>query len=819
MKRRIILISAILIYIGSLVFYFYDYSFLSKNWYDYIRFTLLILSNIFLFLSCLFFIHFKKNEKIKNLEERLKMWSTLSYHVSKVGDEAINNLPVGIIVYGSEDNSVKWINNYVYQYFGDITNKDLLAVNKDFSLENRNKYDEINTFNISNKEKVFEVKHNKTYNAFYLFDVTNMDKLEKKYESKIPAIAIISFDNYETGLLGLDVSRQSSLQGEYLSMIVDWAENHSSLVKNLRDNQLLISFYRENLNNMIDNNFDIIDQVRELSKINNVKITISIGVASWDVSLEELGRYAQSALELAQRRGGDQAVVNIQNKKISYFGARTGAQTTYSRVNTRYNAQTIFEHIQKSENVLIMGHNQSDTDAFASMLCMLKIVSSVEKEKAKVVFEHEKLDNTVQKISNVLFEKEPDLKKYFITPDKSLELITENTLLIILDTQSPLLVSHKKVLEKSKNIIIIDHHRAKDQDQGFKPLFEVVETSASSTIEIILELMNFIETKVIVTPIEASVMYSGLVVDTNNFTSQQTSSITFEVAGRLRELDADIDLVKLWLRKDYDRIMAISKLLQNMEIYKDKYAFIISENILNDHVLLAQAANEALEVSGISASFALARQENNKIKVSARSLSDINVQTIMEEIGGGGHMTIAAAEVANTNSTHIVNKIKQILDLEYDIEGEKMKIILTEDLKGKGNKNDVIEVASGYATYLINNKKAVMATEEHLDKLNKKIKEKKEAEAKEYELNLKLKEEIETKQVTVEVKTGQDGKLFGGVTTKQIVEAFEEQNKIMLDRKKIELQSEINQVGIYTCQVSLKKDIKATFNVHVIAKQ
>ena len=813
MKKRIIFIISLLLFVGSSVFYFVDFEISNEIWVTYLRLGLFIFFSVAFYFVSIFIIRKQYIDKIKTLENRLNMWSKLSYHVSQTGDEVFNELPIGVIVLG-EDNTVKWINNYAQVIFGNqVLDKEIKELNTelaDYTLEG------LDNFKISHNDEKYDVKYNSNLKAYYLFNVTKREEIIERYGNRIPALGVISLDNIEESLYSLDVSEQSSLRGEYLGLIADWISEYDGYVKSLNDDRLVFTVYREDLDRMITNDFSLLEGIREVSNLHNVKVTLSMGIASWDVSYEELGAYAQNALELAERRGGDQVVVNIQNQKITYFGAKTDALATHSRVNTRVNSQSIKELVEKASNVFIMGHALSDTDAFGSMLCMLQMIRAHNPEKAQMIFDIERVDQTVTKIANILQTEEPDILEYMITSEKALKKINNDTLLIVLDTQSPHMVSSPEVFEKISNQIVIDHHRT--VQESFQPLFSIVEPSASSTIEMLIEIMYFYNKDTPITSLEASIMYAGLVVDTNNFLSTRTSSRTFEVAGILRDAGADISDVQTWLRLDKDRLMTIYQLTSKAEIFLDKFAFVVSENIYEDRVLLAQVADEVLSIDGISAAFTITRISEDTVGVSARSLKDVNVQVLMEELGGGGHLSGAATQIKDASVHEVHLKLKHLLELEYDKEGETMRIVLLEDVKNKGKKNEIIDVAQGYAQFLIKNKNAIAATEENLKLLEAEIEKKRLDEIKDHEFNTKLKEEIESKSVTIGIQLGHDGKMFGSVTTKQIVEAFEEQNHIILDRKRLNLASEINSVGIYTAVVDLRKDIKAQFEVHVIEK-
>ncbi|MDY0277693.1 MAG: 50S ribosomal protein L9, partial [Acholeplasma sp.] len=602
-----------------------------------------------------------------------------------------------------------------------------------------------------------------------------------------------------------------------LAAIDDWLTKYEGYLKPYSDERLIFLTYRSELEKMMIDKFDILEKVRSISTNHNVRVSLSIGVASWDSNYDDLGTYAQNAIDLAEKRGGDQVVVNIQNRKIEYFGAKSDASEKSSKVGARVNAQTLKEYIKKSSQVFIMGHNQCDLDSFGSMLAVYHMAKVDAKRVYKIV-DDEKLDLTVHKVLNeikIKDEKNPVFDNN-ITSLEASTIIDEESLLIIVDTQSPKIAMNPTILESIENIIVIDHHRA--SDEGFEAMFSYVEPYASSTIELIMELISFYdEGSVKFNELEASVMYGGLVLDTNNFTTR-TGVRTFEVAYKLRELGADPGLVKAWLRKDINRTLMINRLMVNAEVYMDRFILIQSEVEQEDRIVLAQTSETALMIDGIDAAFTIATVEG-VTSVSARSTTGINVQLVMEHIGGGGHLNSAAAQVVGKSVKQVYIEIKEYLDMEYSMEGEEMEVILLEDVKGRGKKDEVINVAPGYGNFLIKQNKAIVANEENLQKLNEEKAEEKRKIDEHLDLMKKLKNEIDGKSITVEIQTGKDGRLFGSVTTKGIAEEFEKQNGILLDKKKIELPIEITSVGIYTANVSLHKDVKASFEINVIEKQ
>ncbi len=810
--KRWILLGSIFVLLGLSIYLYLPYSSFEST--DHLlRFLFLFFSIFVVFIGVYLYLNAQTRQKIKTLQNRLSMWTKLSYHVNQVGDEVFNELPLGIIAC-DETFEIKWANPHARIIFDQkIAGKYLKDVSeKLFTQATNNKV----KFMVEIRDDIYDVTYRPDFNFFYLFNVTEREEVRKKYNAQIPALGIIYLDNLDEALGSLDVSEQSSLKGEYLAAINDWAHMYDGYLKPYSDERIFLVCYRKNLDLMIENKFELLEKIRNISNQNKVRVSISMGLASWDLDYEDLGVYAQNAVELAEKRGGDQVVINIQNQKITYFGARNDTSSKSSRVSVRINAQTIKDFIDKSSQVFIIGHNQADMDAFGSMIACYHMAKASNKP-VYLIADREKLDRTVQKVLDITKDDIKEIIEHMITTEEALDLIDSQSTLMVLDTQSPKIAMSEEILTKTEKIIVIDHHRV--GDEGFNAMFSIIEPSASSTIELVMELLSFynMNEEIHISPIEATMMYAGLVVDTNNFV-YRTGSRTFEVAAQLKDLGADTSEVKTWLRKDFLRTMEINNMLNHIEIFLDRFAFVVTREIYDDRILLAQVADAALQINDIDAAFTIARMSDNTVGISARSFQKVNVQVLLEAIGGGGHFSVAAAQIKNRSIKEVVDDLKNMIELEYGQGGEVVKIILLEDVKGKGKKDQVIEVANGYGQFLVNQKKAALATDENLVVLEKQKQEALEANQRHINLMKSLKSEIDGKKVILGIQIGQDGRLFGAITTKQIVEAFEKEHHILIDRKKVELQSEINSVGIYTAFVTLHKEIKAQFEVHIIEK-
>ncbi len=345
---------------------------------------------------------------------------------------------------------------------------------------------------------------------------------------------------------------------------------------------------------------------------------------------------------------------------------------------------------------------------------VLKLAKAYDRT-ARLLIDENKLDVTVAKLLKSIKKENVSLYELCVTGKVPKNYINEDTLLVVLDVHSPTMVMRKDIVDKVDNIVVIDHHR-KGESTFENTRLQYIEPSASSTVEIVTELFTFMEKQVDLTPYEATIMLAGLVVDTNYFTFR-TGTRTFEAASILKDAGADMLKVRAMLREDVNRHMLVSTITNSVKIYNKYFAVACSDNeFVVDRTILAQVSDNLLEIEDVDASFTIGRLGVNEIGISARSLDIMNVQTLMEELGGGGHFNNAAVQIENVTVDDVLEMLKPIL-AKNSREGENVKVILLEDVKGKGSKDDVVEVTSGYANHLIREGQAIDASPTNLKKL------------------------------------------------------------------------------------------------------
>lgn len=813
------IIFALALFAGAIVSGYFSYYFIAVNQNNILLLLFIILAFICTIAGMIhifLYVNRKSSEDIKRLNENLKKMQGISYHVSKAGDAVIDELPIAILIY--DDNFlISWSNNYAKSIFNNTLN--------DFPIKNLSKElldcaeKSVSSATIVYGDKSYDVVHNVKYKIFYLFDVTERENIQRRYNERVTSIGIIEIDNLEESLKRYDMQEKANIRGQILGEVSDWISDYKCYLQSSSEDRMIILFDREALDKMIANKFSLLSKIRDISQKNRLKTSISMGIACHDVEYEELGAIAQTALELAERRGGDQIVVNLQGEKVQFFGGNTNSLEKNTLIEARMQAISIKDAVENSSNVLIMCHNFADCDAIGSMIATFHMVSKSNKE-VKMVFEPKKADVTVKKIYTIL-QTHPDIIKNFISLQEALNMFKDDTLLIITDTQSPSLVMFKELLEKTKRLSIIDHHRA--GDDGYQNyLSYYVESSASSTVELVSEMFMFYDPNISFTSLEASIMLAGIIVDTNNFT-MRSGTRTFEAAATLKSMGADMTFVRKLLQESLDSEKVLAEALTRAVIYGDKFGIVcLDENqIVEDRTTLAKISDKQLTIAGVEAAFTIGRISPSMVGISARSLGDsINVQTIMEQLGGGGHFNSAASQIKGITTIELEAQLREILRVEYvEGGGGVMKVILLEDVKGRGKKDQIIEVANGYGNYLLTNNLALAATDENIKAVGERIeREKKEAENRRNLLK-KFRDEIDGKSIVIKIKVGAGGKTFGSITTKMVCDEFENQHNIHLDKKKVELPGEISSIGIYTATVKLDTDITAQFVINVEEKR
>lgn len=488
--------------------------------------------------------------------------------------------------------------------------------------------------------------------VFYFIDKTSEHVISKKYDDSKTVICILIIDNFEEVMVGMNDSAQTTIRNKIIQKITEWTQDIGAIHIKYEKDRYYILFPKKSLDYQISQKFDVLDQFRSIDEGNKIHVTISMGIGLQDDILESY-KDAKVAVDMALGRGGDQVV--IKNKdKFQFFGGFSQEVEKRTKVRSRVVAHVLKELIKQKKIVLIMGHRYSDADVIGSSVALWKVISSHQNVECYVVMNK---DECVGKPILELFSNREFYDKTFITAEEALTYSSSDALLIIVDTHVNSYVESLKLLKKIEQKVIIDHHR-KTTDAIENAVLMYHEPYASSTSEMIVEIIQYMEDRTSLTSLEAQALYAGILIDTKNF-NFKTGVRTFEAASFLKRIGVDSLKVKKLLQTDYALVMKKSELIRNAEIFEGRFAISKTEFECDSPTTLAsQTSDDLLNVKDVLASFTLCKQES-VIYISARSMGDVNVQVILENLGGGGHITMAGAQLKDVSLDEAVVKLKE----------------------------------------------------------------------------------------------------------------------------------------------------------------
>ena len=567
--------------------------------------------------------------------------ATLSYRVNKAGEEAVTKMPMGILLYNEEYN-IQWANPYlcslaneqlVGKSIADLAEQLVVFIQNDDS-------DEVIEIN----ERFYHVTVKADDRLIYFTDVTEIEEVKQLYDEEQAVLAFIYLDNYDEITQGMEDQVRSKLMSEVTSTLNHWASENDIFLRRTASDRFIGLLNQRTLYLIEETKFDIIDEIREVTGKEKIPITLSVGIGAGETSLRELGKLAQSSLDLALGRGGDQVAIKQKNGKVRFYGGKTNAMEKRTRVRSRVNSHALRDFVLESDRVVVMGHTNPDMDAIGAAIGVLKI-AEVNGKEGYVVLDPEEINPDVQKLLEEI-EKHDYLWSKFITPAQAIEQLTEQTLLVVVDTHRPSLVIEPALLEKVDRIVVLDHHR-RGEEFIEDPVLVYMEPYASSTAELVTELLEYQPKQLKMDKLEATALMAGIIVDTKSF-AIRTGSRTFDAASFLRSNGADTVLVQKLLKEDIENYVKRSRLIENAYIYEGGIALAKArEDEVYSQVLIAQAADTLLTMNEVVASFVISKRKDGRISISARSLGEVNVQLVMEQLNGGGHLTNAATQLSD----------------------------------------------------------------------------------------------------------------------------------------------------------------------------
>ncbi|KUF34322.1 MULTISPECIES: DHH family phosphoesterase [Lysinibacillus] len=581
-----------------------------------------------------------KVEKIA-FEETEKHIESISFRMKKVGEEALLEMPIGILLV-NEQYEIEWSNPYMQGILNmeSLVGEGIVDISDDIYV--LMKTEETNEATITLSDRKYRVYYKKEERLLYFFDITEQIAIEKQYYADRTVIAILFVDNYDEITQAMDDQPRSLTNTMVTSIVNEWAAEHGVFVKRISSDRFLAVLNESILTELEKKKFAILDTIREKTAQKNLSLTLSIGVGAGSSSLVELGELAQSSLDLVLGRGGDQVAIKQPTGKLKFYGGKTNPVEKRTRVRARVISHALRDLIQDSDQVFVMGHKNPDMDSIGASVGVRKM-AQMNDVKGYVIINFDELNGSVTRLMNEI-ESKSDFYENFLTPEEAAGKMTEKSLLVIVDTHKPNLVIDEHLLKLAEKVVVIDHHR-RSEDFIENPTLVYMEPYASSTAELVTELLEYQPKRAKINMLEATALLAGIIVDTKSFTLR-TGARTFEAASYLRTNGADTILVQRLLKEDVDTYIERSKIVQTVQFVKPGVAIAVGEESkVYDSVLIAQTADILLTMKDVSASFVIAHRADGKIGISARSLGEVNVQLIMERLGGGGHLTNAACQI------------------------------------------------------------------------------------------------------------------------------------------------------------------------------
>ena len=612
---------------------------------------ILIIPSVILYALILGYTYFANNKRKSEISETLQ---DLTLTVDSAAKTSLINSPFPLIIMETDGNVV-WksskfvsefanidmnslINDLMFELKAEIGNKEQQKDTNILKTVNINKktYKMIGKFVKSKKYN----KNQKEYMAIlYFINETEKIKLQKEYNDSKSCVGIIMIDNYEENMQMLESEEKAQYVAEIDKNIYEWTnDTNGVLIKSDRDRYIYI-FEQRYLEKIKEDKFSILDKIKEIDPKQKVQFTLSIAISNEGKNDKDKYKSAQTAMDIVLGRGGDQAVIR-QNDIYKFFGGRTQEVEKRTKVKARVVAHALENLIKESSKVMIMGHTNPDIDAMGSSIGVYRIAKSLDKN-AYIITSN---TPTLQSFKESLLAEEPEYEDVLISKEVAEENIDEDTLLVIVDTHKNTYVESEEVVKKAKKIVVIDHHR-RSADYIEDATLTFQEVYASSAAELVTELLQYTDVNVELKKIEAESLYAGIMMDTKSFTFK-TGVRTFEAAAYLRRCGVDIIKVKKWFQSDLQSFNIIADIVKSAEIVNESIAIAIydKEKAKDVSLICAKAADELLTINDVTASFVLGNT-GDKICISGRSIGDINVQVILEKLGGGGHITLAGAQV------------------------------------------------------------------------------------------------------------------------------------------------------------------------------
>ncbi|MBF0794399.1 DHH family phosphoesterase [Mammaliicoccus lentus] len=584
---------------------------------------------------------------------------SLAGRITKSKTSAVSDLPIGVILLDKNYN-IEWINNFISRRLErDVLNEPINEIFPNIlkRLENTQEVE------IEEGSYKYKVTYTENEKSIYLFDITETSRVYELYENEKPIIATIFLDNYDEITQNMNDSQRSEVNSLITNVINDWSTRYELYVKRYSSDQFIGLLNNSILEDIEASKFNLLDDLRDKTREIGHPLTLSIGIGEGSENLIELGELSQSSLDLALGRGGDQVAIKNFNGNVRFYGGKTDPMEKRTRVRARVISHALRDILIEGDKVIIMGHKSPDMDAIGAAIGVSRI-AKMNNLESYIVLNDSDIDDTLQRVMREIDEK-PDLKERFITSEEAWHEMTSRTTLVVVDTHKPELVIDENLLNKANRKVVIDHHR-RGESIISSPLLVYMEPYASSTAELVTELLEYQPTEHRLTRIESTIMLAGIIVDTRNFTLR-TGSRTFDAASFLRSHGADTILCQHFLKDDIDTYIKRSDLIKTVKLFRGGVAIAHGDEEQIYHpVTVAQAADELLGLEGVEASYVVAKRSEDTVGISARSLGEVNVQLTMEALGGGGHLSNAATQIKDSTVEEAIEKLIEVVETDEE---------------------------------------------------------------------------------------------------------------------------------------------------------
>lgn len=594
--------------------------------------------------------------------------ANLSYRIKRGEQEAMIKMPLGILLY-DESRHIQWVNPYLQLYLGDkdAIGKTITAVDRKLgklveeALEAQTSESKV----VKWGDHQFEMVVQDSIGVIYLLDITRYADLADKYRAERLAIGQIFVDNYDElseRMHDQELARTSTYLQTTLN---DYAKKFKAYLKRIDEDHFLLLAHLQDLEAMEEDKFSVLDKIRLETSRNNTPLTLSVGIAYGGESLRKIANQAQANLDLALGRGGDQVVLRELGQVARFYGGKSNPMEKRTRVRARMVSQALGELFKDVDQVFVQGHQRPDMDSVGSGIGVVKI-ARLHGAKAHFLLDTAHCNYDVDRLVKKMHAADPQLD-LFVSPDEANAVATDNSLLVMVDHSKYSITYDQRLYDRLRNrIVVIDHHR-RGEEFPENPMLTYVEPYASSASELVTEMVEYqqpAEDNRVLTNLEATAMLAGITVDTKEF-SLRTGTRTFDAASYLRSIGADSSVVSELLKEDISSFLVKSHLVASLQMLRPKMAVMQGpEDKVIDPILTAQAADMALDLEGVSASFAITRRSGDKVGISARSMGHINVQVIMEKLGGGGHLSNAATQIKDITVKEASQRLLAAID-EY----------------------------------------------------------------------------------------------------------------------------------------------------------